>query len=393
MVHHLDTAGLSLVTSGDESPFVRYRGLLRSYHRWIDGGGGDGAFVELVRALDDAVAVVDGHGFRRTALARFEGLDAAAGARVWVKDETGNVSGSHKGRHLFGVMLLLRVVEELGEGPANAPLAIASCGNAALAAAVVAAAAGRALEVFIPADADPAVVERLGLLGAQLTVCRREGSTSGDPCYHRFTAAVAAGAIPFGCQGRDNGLTIDGGQTLAWEIAEALADRGVNARRLVVQVGGGALASSCIAGFGDAVTLGVLPSMPVVDTVQTTGAAPLARAFRLLEAGVPLPEAARHRSRYMWPWETIPASVARGILDDETYDWLAVVRGMAATGGSALVVDEETLIEANRLARRATGINVDATGSAGLAGLLVQARSGVVAAEDDVVVVFSGVAR
>ena len=115
----------------------------------------------LVEELDDAVAAVDGRGFRRTPLRAVRRLSTRPSvARVWVKDETGNVSGSHKGRHLFGLMILLRVVERLGLiGPAEAaaPLAIASCGNAALAAAVVAAAAaGRRLEVFVPVDADPA---------------------------------------------------------------------------------------------------------------------------------------------------------------------------------------------------------------------------------------------
>jgi len=30
----------------------------------------------------------------------------------------------------------------------------------------------------------------------------------------------------------------------------------------------------------------------------------------------------------MWPWEETPRSVAHGILDDETYDWLAIVKGI-----------------------------------------------------------------
>jgi threonine synthase len=34
----------------------------------------------------------------------------------------------------------------------------------------------------------------------------------------------------------------------------------------------------------------------------------------------------------MWPWEEPPHSVASGILDDETYDWLAVLRGVVAPG-------------------------------------------------------------
>ena len=72
-----------------------------------------------------------------------------------------------------------------------------------------------------------------------------------------------------------------------------------------------------------------------------------------------------------------PRSIAHGILDDETYDWLAVVEGMLATGGHPVVVDERTLVDANKLARLATGSDVDHTGSAGLAGLLEPLRDGV----------------
>jgi threonine synthase len=404
MVRHVELAGLSLVTSDSENPFVRYRGLLSSYHRWRDAGRDDASFVALVEELDAAVAAVDGHGLRRTPLARHDPLDAATGMRVWVKDETGNVAGSHKGRHLFGLIVTLRVLERLGllsREQAGAPLAIASCGNAALAAAVVAAAAGRRLEVFIPTDADPVVVARLGELGASTTVCDRDAVPIGDPCYRRFLDAVAAGAVPFGCQGPDNGLTIEGGATLGWELAESLADAGTVLDRLVVQVGGGALATACLQGLEEAVGLGVLDALPVFDTVQTAGAAPLARAHRLIadrigggmSPGDALGDAAAYRSRYMWPWETVPASVAHGILDDETYDWLAVLRGMIETGGSSVVASEDVLREANDLARRATGIPVDHTGSAGLAGLLVAARAGIVAPGSAVAVVFSGRAR
>jgi threonine synthase len=395
MARHLELGGLPFVTSDSDNPFVRYRGLLHAYHRWRGAGRDDASFVALVEALDAAVATVDGRGFRRTPLSRHAPLDDAMGARVWVKDETGNVAGSHKGRHLFGLMILLRVVERLGllsPEQKSAPLAIASCGNAALAAAVVAAAAGRSLEVFIPVDADPVVAGRLTELGARLVVCRRDGSADGDPCYHRFVAAVDSGAIPFGCQGTENGLTVEGGATLAWETAEALAEAGVVPDRLVVQVGGGALASACVQGLKEAVALGVLPSMPVCDTVQPAGCYPLARAYSTVvkhlkgTADEAVADAAHHRSRYMWPWEATPASVAHGILDDETYDWLAVVRGMLETGGSVIVAQEGALIEANHLARATTGIDVDHTGSAGVAGLL----SGPVAPNTDVVVIFSG---
>jgi threonine synthase len=92
----------------------------------------------------------------------------------------------------------------------------------------------------------------------------------------------------------------------------------------------------------------------------------------------------------MWPWESEPASVAEGILDDEAYDWLSVAGAMLASGGSALVVDDALLVEANQLARRATGIAVSPTGSAGLAGALLLARRGMVAPGSSTLVIFTG---
>jgi threonine synthase len=144
-----------------------------------------------------------------------------------------------------------------------------------------------------------------------------------------------------------------------------------------------------------------MPSIPRIHTVQTEGAHPLERAFHRVEALVSkkgdldraMQEATAHRAAYMWPWEEEPKSMATGILDDETYDWRAVVRGMLATGGRAAVVDEETLAKANELATDTTGIPVDPTGSSGLAGLLTLRAEGVIADNDRVVLLFTGVRR
>jgi threonine synthase len=95
----------------------------------------------------------------------------------------------------------------------------------------------------------------------------------------------------------------------------------------------------------------------------------------------------------MWPWEETPRSIARGILDDETYDWLSIVELMRESGGSPVVVDETLVAEANQLGRAATGIDVDATGTAGLAGLLALARAGRVGAAESVAVLFTGARR
>ena len=150
--------------------------------------------------------------------------------------------------------------------------------------------------------------------------------------------------------------------------------------------------------------LGALDRLPRVHTVQTAGAHPLERAYGRVRALLPpepgpeavrlaMAEAAAHRSAFMQPWEETPHSVATGILDDETYDWRAVVEGMLTTGGRPLVVSEALLREANQLAVSATGIRADPTGSAGLAGLLELRRSGAIGDAGRAAVLLTGIQR
>jgi threonine synthase len=432
-------------------PFIRYRNRLTSYHVAREHRLRDDEFVELVESLDRAVAAVDGAGFAATPLHRSEALDHALGLAepggVWIKDETGNVSGSHKSRHVFGIMLYLKVLETLGIGGGSGePLAIASCGNAALAAAVVARAGGRRLTVFVPPSAHPAVMQRLRSLDAVPVVCDRRTGETGDPCHRRFLEAVSAGALAFCCQGPDNALTIEGGETLVWEMHDQMA--GVPLDRMFVQVGGGALASACARAWA---TLGRETGVrvPRLHAVQTAGGFPLARAWarvalrtldtllvgslgfdaqvpghiravgdhRVVEALRVLAEArggdgasaeraaaidhvalaacadglrteagaaaamlvmrdaAANRAAFMRPWESEPRSAAHGILDDETYDWRSVTWGMIASGGWPVVVSEDHIAAANRLGRATTRIDVDHTGTAGLAGLMALAHT------------------
>jgi len=421
-------------------PFLRYRTLSHAWQVARGHGLDDRDVVAIIERLDAAVAAVDGHGFAITPYRAVPALAAALGlvapGEVRVKDETGNVAGSHKARHLFGLAVYLEVAERVGlTGAAERarPLAIASCGNAALAAAVVARAAGRTLRVFIPTWADARVVARLEALGASLEVCpRRADDPPGDPCHHRFRAAVAAGALPFSCQGPDNGLTLDGGMTLGFELADQEAELGVAPLdRLLVQVGGGALASSVAQGLAWAVTLGRIPRRPALHAVQTEGGFPLVRGWRRVarrlagELGGPAPggdtaadrpaaaadaasarwlavhadpvalhraiaAAAADRAGTLWPWETEPRSAATGILDDDTYDGLAIVRAMLETGGWPVVAAEVTIDRAHRLGH-AAGIAASPTGTAGLAGALELAAGGLLGAGERVAILFTGV--
>src|SRR6516164_1968673 len=168
---------------------MRYRALLSPYRLARGVGLSEDAWAEFAGRLDEALAEVDGRGFRLTPMTQERDLARAAGLGegFWVKDETINVAGSHKARHLMGVMLYLRVLAAArlpaSEGLSRRRLAIASCGNAALAAAVVARAADWPIDVFIPPDAPACVVQRLKDLGAAIDICRRYGGRTRRSVY------------------------------------------------------------------------------------------------------------------------------------------------------------------------------------------------------------------
>ena len=410
------------------STFDRYAERLEAGRVAEAGAQGRGPLLNVIRDLDEAVAQVEGQGFEPTPFRAAPELAQAAGigdSELWVKDETGNVSGSHKARHLFGVALAHRLADA-GAGIEAPPYAIASCGNAALAAAVVARAVDRPLDVFVPTWANDAVVDRITELGGRVVRCEREPGVPGDPAHHAMLAAIEAGAVPFSCQGTETPATIDGGRTLAWEMVDALVehDGGPPARldRLFVQVGGGALATAVVTGLADAAARGDLARLPRIHAVQPEGNHPLVRAWDTLVLELRTQErsgGSRDRQyfldrivaaqaapqgtmdnrlrariagdmarmsddrlresvdrlrydpeRYMRAWEQEPVSYASGILDDITYDWVDIVEAMLASGGWPLVATEDDFRRAHRLAHRHTGIDVCPTGASGLGGLL-----------------------
>lgn len=396
-------AEVDFPSAPDDHPFRRYAGwtLAGRLARW--SGLTVGAYAEIVDELDAALARVGGVGLTRTPFVQRPKLAQATGIpglTLWTKNETGQPAGSHKIRHLMAVMLYLRVLEAAKlparEGLRQRPLAIASCGNAALAAATMARAADWPLDVFIPPDANASVVTMLRDLGARIHVCDRAEGELGDPCVHAFRKAVEAGALPFGAQGPENGLSVEGSRTIAYEIAEDLAAQGETIDAVYLQVGGGAFASGISHGFAEMEEMGVIAKRPKLVTVQTEGCHPLNLAFERLtawrsanggDAHAALVHAARNRDAFMAPWPTPPHSIAHGILDDETYDWLALVEALQATGGKTVVAPEADLIRAYDLAK-ADGFSASHTGTSGLAGVLTDKPAG-----KRVAVVISGVDR
>jgi threonine synthase len=380
----------------DLNPFVEYRKLLWSYHLATASGMSDQDFLTVVKNLDEAVSEIATIGFQETPLVLLtelsEAIDQNGG--VWAKNETVNVSGSHKARHLFGLAIRLEI-----EGVSkNKPLTIASCGNAALAASVIAKAAKRTLTVNVPTWAETSLLNELSDNGAQIQICERRNDESGDPCILRFRELLEEGALPFGCQGTENIWTIDGGKTLGFELSTQLSRYDLEPDRLLVQVGGGALASSTIQALTDAKNLGLLKNRPSLNTVQANGCSPLSLTFnQIADSDNPskaLSEAISNPLKYMKPWEN-PSSAATGILDDITYDWLPLVWDMLLGDniGGPISASEEDILLAKKLVAAHTGISASATGTAGLAGLLAGKKDGCIDSDDSVVILLTGVDR
>ena len=380
----------------DLNPFIEYRKLLWSYHLATSQGMSDQNFLDIVKNLDDAVSELTGTGFRETPLVFLSELSKAIGqdGGVWAKNETINVSGSHKARHLFGLALRLEI-EEVSK---NKPLTIASCGNAALAASVIAKAAKRNLTVNVPTWADTSLLDGLSDYGARIQICERRNGESGDPCMLRFKELLEEGALPFGCQGTENIWTIDGGKTLGFEMSTQLNRYDLEPDRLLVQVGGGALASSTMQALTDAKNFGILKNRPSLNTVQASGCSPLLIAFnQISDSDNPseaLSEAISNPLKYMQPWEN-PSSAATGILDDITYDWLPLVWDMLFedNNGGPICASEKDILLAKNLVADHTEISASFTGTAGLAGLLAAKRDGCIDSDDSVVILLTGVDR
>lgn len=360
--------------------FVEHRRQLDVYHHGLASGLNDLGYVALVTDLDSKIVDSCGTGFGTTPM---KVLDLPGCGSVIAKIETGNVGGSHKARHLFGLLVRLEIDEQNGKRRPQ-ELAIASCGNAAIGAATITNAVGRRLRVFVPEDANPAVVSTLNELGAIVQSCHRVDGQVGDPCMSALASAVEAGSEPFTVQGPTCPDVIDGGRTIGLELAKQLDEAQLAPSDLYVQVGGGALGAATMDGLiRGGVVLRLHPVQPEsahpfvamwnrfldrfnLRPAAETGLAAWATQFDSDDLRTLIGE----NADLMKPWPGIPTSIASGILDDITYDWQPLLYHLLSSGGAPVCADEDTFVMATNMLRDLVSPTPDATGAAGLAGVL-----------------------
>jgi len=429
-----------------QSTYSRFKDYFFSYHLSTELNVD---FEAILKNFDKGLINIGEPGFIETPVVALENSDIINGKLI-IKDETNNVTGSHKARHLMGNILYIEVLVRAGILKTKPRLAVYSCGNAGLGAAAVAKAANYDLDVFIPPNLNKSVTDKLEKYRANIVTCRRMENESGDPCYNRFQEALAEGSVPFSCSGPDNWPNIEGGQTLCLELMSQLNTEKIIPDSIVIQVGGGALASSAIKTLEELLQNHSIDQLPTVYAVQTEGGFPLVRAYYLLIRQIALAngfkcsfkfqkqndsissdsennkvldyfrhnqneikeitsfikenysspmvqnlltKSVNNMNSVMWSWEVEPHSIAHGILDDITYDWYKIIQGLFKSGGIPVVVNEPRLIDANEIAHRLTDINVDPTGSSGLAGLMELISLGYINKSDNSVVFFTGVVR
>ncbi|MTA71143.1 MAG: pyridoxal-phosphate dependent enzyme, partial [Actinobacteria bacterium] len=201
-VLHFENSVEPFRPNDDSNPYLAFRKYLAVDSFGAAIGLSEAERIRIIQETNEAVASIAGTGFLRTPLYRSSELSDALGftaeGGVWIKDETHNVAGSHKARHLFTELLHLLFAEAAGVAPwtvsTRPPLAIASCGNAAIAASTLAAAVQWPIYVHVPPAATAEVLTALAELDADVRVCARlPEDEAGDPCVLRFREAVANG--------------------------------------------------------------------------------------------------------------------------------------------------------------------------------------------------------
>lgn len=292
---------------------------------------------DLPTAADvaDAARVLAGVAIR-TPLLRNEALDAATGARVFLKPETLQNTGSFKFRGAYNRL------SRIAADRKDAGVVAMSSGNHAQGVAMAAQMLGIRATCVMPADSPKTKQERTRASGAELVLYNRETE---DRVAIANAIAQERGAVvvpPY-----DDFHIIAGQGTVGREIAEDLAATGTRADAVLICCGGGGLTAGCALAIHDA------SPDTAIHTVEPAGFDDHARSF---EAGRQLAN------------DRVSGLLCDGLLSPMPGDLtFPINRAHVASG---LVVTDDEVTEAVAFAFRELKLVVEPSGAAALAALL-----------------------
>jgi len=306
----------------------------------------------------------------QTPLIRCKNLGKIIGMRnLYLKDETKNPTASFKDRPMtVGVSKAV----ELGFDTTVS----ASSGNAAAALAAYSARAGLTCYTFVPEMASLGKIAQLNMFGAH--VVRLRGLESGvDPTVTMLRLVCKRfGWYPCPSFALFNPYQAEGPKTMSYEIAEQLD--WMTPDWVFAGVGSGALLAGNWKGYEELRRLGLVKELPHMVAVQSTGCAPVVRAFE-----------EKMDPHKIVPWEH-PDSVATGLMDPLPWDGDAALKALHDSLGTAVKVTNEQILDAQRALAKTEGIFAEPSGVAVLAGLTKLKNQGKVASDDCVVLQITG---
>lgn len=283
--------------------------------------------------------------------------------RLFVKDESANPTGSFKARGLSAA-----VTAAAARGARK--LAIPTAGNAGGAMAAYAAAAGLEAHVFMPADTPLAFQVECRSYGAHLELV--DGLI--DDCG-RMVAQRRESEGWFDLSTLKEPYRVEGKKTMGYELAEQLAWELPDV--ILYPTGGGTGLIGMWKAFEEMEEMGWIDSKrPRMVSVQAEGCAPIVRAFE---------EGADTAPR----WENA-STVAAGLRVPEAVGDFLMLRALRESGGCAVAVSDEELIDASHRLASHTGIFPAPEGGAVLAGLMQLVERSLIDADERVILFNTG---
>jgi threonine synthase len=264
-------------------------------------------------------------------------------ARIFVKDEAQNPTGSFKAR---GMSVAVTVAKRLGATSLVAP----SAGNAGGALAAYGARAGLPVRVYVPKDTPAILIEEMDGYGADVVLVDGLIDDAG-----RLAAEYARDTGAFNVATFREPYRVEGKKTMGYELVEQL---GTVPGTIVYPTGGGTGLVAMWKAFEELEQLGWIgDERPAMICVQAEGCAPIVRAFDRGEASA---QRVENASTKMWGLR-----VPGGIGDRLS---LSAIR---QSNGLALAVSDESADIAMRDLHEREGIDATEEGGATLAALRV----------------------
>ncbi|CQR52513.1 threonine synthase [Haloferax massiliensis] len=299
-----------------------------------------------------------------TPLVRSPGLDDAAGARVFVKDEGENPTGAYKDR---GSAVAVPHTVATGDDVVGT----VSYGNMAISTAAHAASLDRECVVFVPERTSSVRLELIAQYEPTIVqVAGDYGKLYGD-------ALDLSEHLPIDVLVSDAPTRISGYKTALFEIYESLSPAAPDVIALPVSSGG--FASGVWLGIRDLERAGLIAEPPRLCLVQTATADPLTRAF---EAGETDPTP-------LSPDET-GDTIAHSIGNPDPPSGARALAAVRDTNGAVVSVTDDEIRTAQRRFAVDAGFCVEPASATTLAGVSRLADRGDIAADESVVLVPTG---